>query len=144
MSDLYFGPELFSEFDRLHRRLSHAVGGHSPSQRFTQLGAFPPINVGTTDDSIEVVAFAPGIDPSKLEVTIDKGVLTIAGERKPFEAPADTKRHARERASGTFRRVVELSQHADPEKVQARYVDGCLLISIGKRESSKPRAITVH
>jgi len=35
-------------------------------------------------------------------------------------------------------------QHADPDKVQARYIDGCLAISIGKSEASKPRAIAVQ
>ncbi|CAM2153061.1 HSP20 family protein [Pararobbsia alpina] len=144
MSDLYFGTDLFDEFDRLHRRMSGAFGGFPTSLRSTQNGAFPHINVGTTDESIEVVAFAPGIDSSKLEVTIDKGLLTIAGERKQTDAPAEAKQYARERFNGTFRRVVELPQHADADKVDARYVDGVLRISIGKREVSKPRAITVH
>src|SRR4051812_35060375 len=53
-------------------------------------GTFPAIDIGTTPDTIEVVAFAPGIDPSRLEVVIDKGLLTISGERPsalPAEAP---------------------------------------------------------
>lgn len=52
--------------------------------------------------------------------------------------------YAQERFVGTFRRVVELPQGADPDKVQARYSNGCLSISVGKREASKPRAIAVQ
>jgi HSP20 family protein len=58
--------------------------------------------------------------------------------------PAGTRRYAQGRFGGAFRRVIELPQQADPDKVQARYVDGCLMISVGKRETSKPRAIAVQ
>ncbi len=110
----------------------------------------PYVNIGATDDSIEIVAFAPGLNAAELDVSIDKGLLTIAGERKPARPHAsgdigdDVRTYAQERFSGAFRRVIELPQNADPDKVQARYTDGCLSISVGKREASKPRAITVQ
>jgi HSP20 family protein len=144
MSDLYFSTDLFGELDRLQRQMSGLFGGASTSLRSSRFG-FPRINVGTTEDSIEIVAFAPGIDPSKLDVSIDKGLLTIAGERATAPASGEgVRQYAQERFGGAFRRVVELPQQADPDKVQARYVDGCLMISVGKREASKPRAIPVQ
>ncbi|TCG02977.1 heat-shock protein Hsp20, partial [Paraburkholderia steynii] len=97
--------------------------------------------------SIEIVAFAPGVDPKNLDVSIDKGLLTISGERgtaQPEAAGEDTRTYAQERFFGAFRRVIELPQHADPDKVTAQYINGCLTVSIGKRETSKPRAITVQ
>jgi HSP20 family protein len=92
------------------------------------------------------VAFAPGLDPSNLNVSNDKGLLTIAGERTTGgdQLPEGARQYAQERFTGSFRRVIELPQQADPDKVQARYIVGCLLISVGKRETSKPRAITVQ
>ena len=146
MSDLYFATDLFSQFDRLQQQMSALFGGFPSSIRSSRLSAFPQINIGTTDDSIEIVAFAPGIDPSQLEVSIDKGLLTIAGERKRVAPEADesTRQYAQERFTGSFRRVIELPQQADPDKVEARYTNGCLSISVGKRESSKPRAITIQ
>ncbi|HKR39078.1 MAG TPA: Hsp20/alpha crystallin family protein [Paraburkholderia sp.] len=146
MSDVYFGTDLFSELDRLQRQMSSLFGGHPSSLRSSRFGTFPHINIGTTDDSVEIVAFAQGVDPSKLDISVDKGLLTIAGERTTTQAqlPDGTRQYAQERFSGSFRRVVELPQQADPDKVQARYVDGCLLISVGKREASRPRAITVQ
>lgn len=89
--------------------------------------------------------FAPGIKTDQLEVSIDKGLLTISGERAQVqpEGEAEIRPYAQERFFGSFRRVIELPQSADPDKVQARYTNGCLSISVGKREASRPRAITV-
>jgi len=146
MSDVYFGTDLFSELDRLQRQMSSLFGGYPSSLRSSSFGTFPLINIGTTDDSVEIVAFAPGVDAAKLDISVDKGLLTIAGERTANQAqlPEGTRQYAKERFSGAFRRVIELPQQADPDRVQARYVDGCLLISVGKREASRPRAITVQ
>ena len=52
--------------------------------------------------------------------------------------------YAQERFSGSFRRVISLPDDADPAKVDARLNDGLLRISVSKRESSKPRQITVN
>ncbi|GJH17532.1 Hsp20/alpha crystallin family protein [Caballeronia novacaledonica] len=159
MSDVYFGTDFFADLERMQRQLSGLFDGLPSSLRSTSVGTFPRINVGSTDDSIEIVAFAPGIDPSQLDITVDKGMLSIAGRRAlpdgHEEAPdaasgatssfsGGTRQYARERFSGAFRRVIELPQQADPDKVHARYVDGCLLISVGKRETSKPRAIRIQ
>ncbi|MEM5340773.1 Hsp20/alpha crystallin family protein [Paraburkholderia azotifigens] len=146
MSDFYFGTDLFNELDRLQRHVSGVFGGGFPASiRSSRAGAFPRLNIATTEDAIEIVAFAPGIDLSKLDLSIDKGLLTIAGER-PAARPAEegTRAYAQERFNGTFRRVVELPQQADPDNVQARYTDGLLVIRVGRREASKPRAITVQ
>jgi HSP20 family protein len=109
-------------------------------------GSFPPINIGTTPETIEVVAFTPGIDPHALQLSIDKGLLILAGEREN-EVPAGGEGvsvYARERFGGSFRRVVSLPEDADPGRVKATYRDGFLRVSVGKRESSKPRRIEVH
>ncbi|WDR98150.1 Hsp20/alpha crystallin family protein [Burkholderia ambifaria] len=146
MSDLYFGTDLFSEFDRLQQQMAQLFGGFPSSIRASRFGTFPQVNIGATDDSIEIVAFAPGVEAGAFDVSIDKGLLTISGERKSSQPDTNSERrtYAQERFSGMFRRVIELPETADPDKVQARYENGCLSISIGKRESSRPRAITVQ
>jgi HSP20 family protein len=107
---------------------------------------FPVLNVGTTPTSVEVQALAPGLDPAKLEITVDRGLLILAGERRS-EVPASGERstvYAHERFSGSFRRVVSLPEDADPARVEATYRDGVLRISVAKRESSLPRRIEVN
>jgi HSP20 family protein len=139
--------DLFSELNRLQGVLDTVFG---PSERSSirALGGatFPVMNVGTTPDAVEIMAFAPGIDPSQLQITVDRGVLAIAGERKslvPEEGDA-TNVYAQERFTGTFRRVVNLPEEADPARVDAKYRDGVLRITVAKRESSKPRRIEVQ
>lgn len=144
MSDAFSVTDLFGELDRLQQQMASMLGDFPSSLRSLRWNTFPQVNIGTTDDTIEIVAFAPGLKPDEIEVSIDKSLLTINGERKAPENDAQTKVYSRERFAGKFRRVVELPQNADPDKVQARYANGCLCISVGKLESSKPRAITIQ
>jgi HSP20 family protein len=104
------------------------------------------LNVGHTPDTVEVQALAPGLDPSSIELTVDRGLLVIAGERAAA-LPAEGERatvHARERFTGRFRRVISLPEDADPAHVDASYRDGILRVTIAKRESSRPRRIEVN
>lgn len=146
MNDLFSGTNLFNEIDRLPQQMASLFGNLPASLRASRFGAFPAVNIGSTDDSIEIIAFAPGLNPAQIDVSIDNGLLTISGERqrmRPDHAD-DTRTYTQERFAGTFRRIIELQQYADPDKVQARYANGCLHVSIGKLEASKPRAITVQ
>jgi HSP20 family protein len=70
--------------------------------------------------------------------------LTLTGERVQPSLDANTKRYAQERFNGKFRRTVELPANIDSSKVDARYVDGCLRISIAKEEPTSPKAISIQ
>ncbi len=108
-------------------------------------GAFPAINVGSTADALEVIAFAPGIDPKKIEITVERGLLSLSGERRgeSSEGQKGTDTFAQERFTGPFRRVISLPDDADPARVEATFRDGVLRVTVAKRESSKPRQISV-
>lgn len=141
---------VLGEFERLRRELDDVfTGGGAPSSiRSAAPGAFPAINVGQTPTSVEVYAFAPGLDPAKIDVVIDRGVLTISGER-PSSLPrtgGDTKAsiYTHERASGAFKRAISLPDDVDASRVQASYRDGVLNVSIARREEAQPKRITVQ
>jgi HSP20 family protein len=139
--------DVFSELNRLQSVLDQVFRPSDRSSIRALTGAtFPVINVGTTADSIEVMALAPGLDPNSLQLTVDRGLLVIAGERRSDvpEAGDATSVYAQERFTGNFRRVISLPEDADPAKVDARYQDGILRVSVAKRESSKPRRIEVN
>jgi HSP20 family protein len=140
-----FPRDVFAELDRLQREMREAYD-LSPSIRGFGRGGFPALNVGGTPQSVEIFAFAPGLDPATVEVNLDRGVLTIAGER-PANLPAEGDKsavHINERFSGRFRRVVSLSDDVDPSGVSADYHDGVLHISARRRESAQPRRINVQ
>jgi HSP20 family protein len=140
-----FSRDLFADLDRLQREMQSAFD-FSPSIRGLGRGGYPALNVGTTPTAVEVFAFAPGMDPSTIEVNLDRGVLTIAGERKDALPASDEKTtlHINERLSGRFRRVVSLPDDIDPNGVSANYREGVLHVSVKRRESAQPRRITVQ
>jgi len=140
-----FPRDVFSELDRLQRELQQAFE-ISPSIRGFGRGGFPALNVGGTAETVEIYAFAPGLDPATVEVGLDRGVLTIAGERK-VDLPGDKEKstvHINERFAGRFRRVVSLPDDINPDSVSAAYRDGVLHVSIKRRESAMPRRITIQ
>ena len=140
-----FSGDLFAEVDRLQREMQQAFDTVSPSIRGFPRG-YPALNVGSTPASVEIYAFAPGIDPQAVEINLDRGVLTIDGERKAALPSADEKStvHLNERFTGRFRRVVSLPDDIDPAGVSADYRDGVLHVSVKRRESAQPRRIEVQ
>lgn len=140
--------DLFADFENFQDRLDELLGSRgSPSsiRAVGRAGAFPALNVGSWAEALEIYAFAPGIDPKSIEVSVEKGLLTLAGERKSSrpEGKENVNVYARERFAGPFRRVVSLPDDSDPERVEANYRDGVLKIVVHKRESAKPRQIAV-
>ena len=141
-----FPRNVLAELDRMQRDVRDAFD-LSPSIRGLGRGGFPALNVGGTPQSVEILAFAPGLDPRRSIVNLDRGVLTIAGERQsdlPEEDRGKVAVHINERFDGPFRRVISLSDDVDPNGVSAAYRDGVLHISAKRRESAQPRRITVQ
>ena len=138
----------FSGLDRLQHELESSFS--APSQpasiRSVAAGTYPAVNISTTPTSVEVCAFAPGIDATKVDITLDRGVLTLSGERRS-DLPEDSDEvsvYSRERLASTFRRAVNLPDDVDPNQVKATYRDGMLLVSVARNESVKPKRIVVQ
>jgi HSP20 family protein len=140
-----FNRDLFAELDRLQRDMQQAFDP-SPSIRGFGRGGYPALNVGSTPNAVEVYAFAPGLDPAKIEIDLERGVLTIAGERAPTLPAGDEKSavHIDERFAGRFRRVVSLPDDVDPNAVTATYRDGVLHVNVQRRAAAQPRRIEVQ
>ncbi len=144
---LNYPNSLFGQFERMRRDLDEIFGAPAlaSSIRSVSPGTLPAINVGHTTTSVEVYAFAPGLDPAKTEITLDRGVLRITGERRDLQAgEGKAQVYTRERSTGAFTRTVALSDDVDPDRVKASYRDGVLQVSIARRESAQPKRITVQ
>ncbi len=136
-----FPSDVFSELHRLQQ-----VFESNPSIRGFGHSTFPVMNIGNTPQSVELFAFIPGLDPAALDIKVERGVLTITGERKPSVPTQDEKTsvHINERFSGYFRRVINLPEDADPDAVNASYEDGVLRISVNRLKSAQPRRISIN
>ena len=141
----------FADFEQLQDRIDELLSGRSMTSSIRAVGragAFPALNVGTSADALEIYAFAPGIDPKSIDVSVEKGILAISGERPangnaPAAKGGERNVYASERFAGKFRRVIALPEDAEPSRVEATYRNGVLKVVVPKRESSKPRQIPV-
>ncbi len=105
--------------------------------------AFPPINMWQGSDVIALTAQLPGFDPEDVEISVQDATLTLSGESKPAEYPEDAVWHRNERRYGKFVRTIRLPYRVDPDKVEARLVNGILQIALHRPEQDKPRRIKI-
>ena len=103
----------------------------------------PRVDIKEEADRFLLYADIPGVDPQAIEVQMDKGLLTIKGERHA-EKVDETERYSRiERRHGIFHRRFALPDSADPDGITASGHNGVLTICIPKRPESTPRRIQV-
>jgi HSP20 family protein len=141
----YTTSDLLSELGRLQRQYQKFSNATSSIRGFGRT-EFPALNIGGTPESLEIYAFAPGLDPASIDVTVERGVLSLSGERKPgvLEDSKNRSVHINERFAGPFRRAISLSDDVDPTQVTAKYNDGILCISVKRRASAQRRQIEIQ
>ena len=102
-----------------------------------------PLDVVRHENDVTLRLDVPGIDPEQLEVTVDRGILTISGKRQE-ERTENDKFFVRERSMGTFTRRLRLPETLNAEAVEASYANGVLEVRIPVTEQAKPRKIEVR
>lgn len=103
----------------------------------------PAVNIMEKEDAILITADLPGMKGEDVEVSVDNGVLTIRGERKLEEATEGETYHRIERVYGVFERTFTLPNSVDPGKIEAKFTNGEMVVTLPKREESKPRSVKV-
>ena len=103
----------------------------------------PAVDIAEKDDHFLIEADVPGVEPKDIEVSMENGVLTLRGERES-EVKEEEEGYSRiERSRGSFYRRFSLPETADSENITAKSDKGVLRITIGKKETVKPKKITV-
>ena len=133
--------QLSREFERLFElQPSHGEDG---TQSATA-DWVPTVDIKEEENRFIVFADIPGVDPKDIEITMDKGVLTIRGERK-YEGKEEREGYKRmERARGSFYRRFALPDTADVDNVSAHGNNGVLQVVIPKQAAAQPRRISVN
>lgn len=104
----------------------------------------PRVDIKEEDNRFVIIADVPGVDPKDIEVSMDKGILSIRGERVS-ESKDESDRYTRvERSRGLFYRRFALPDSANPDGIKATGKHGVLEISIPKRPETTPRRITIE
>lgn len=131
------------------REISRAFGrlfdetGNDQSDVVTSEWA-PRVDIREEDQRFVIEADIPGVDPKDIEVNMDKGVLSLRGERKSEHAVDDGKYTRVERARGIFHRRFALPDSANPDGIRASGRNGVLEIDIPKRPEQTPRRIDIE
>jgi HSP20 family protein len=135
--------EPWSLVNRLQKDIDRLFG--APQTTATESGAWlPPVDIHEEESQFVLSVDLPGVDPKAVEITSDKGVLTIRGQRE------DTRREAREgyrrveRINGEFQRRFSLPESADVQSIQAKSSNGVLEVTIPKLAQVQPHRITVQ
>jgi len=127
-----FVQEFERQFDRLTRQAATQGGG-----------AVMPMDAIRRDDDVVLRFDLPGTDPDSIEVTVDRGVLSV-GARREEDYHEDDRIFVQERVMGTFTRRVYLSEHLDTEAIEATYTNGVLGVRIPVPDRAKPRKVEIH
>jgi HSP20 family protein len=133
--------------NRLHRQLDQAFNrttdtAATPSA--PSVSWIPRVDIYEEAERFVVLADVPGVEAKDIDITADKGVLTIRGERRVEKKEADKSGYERvERTSGSFLRRFTLPESANTESITAKQTNGVLEVSIPKHPQVQPRRISV-
>ncbi|MEE9161239.1 MAG: Hsp20/alpha crystallin family protein [Gammaproteobacteria bacterium] len=104
----------------------------------------PAVDIKEEENRFVIYADLPGVDPKDIEITMEKGVLTLKGERSE-ETKEEHEGYKRvERTRGSFYRRFSLPDTADAELIEAEGKNGVLEITLPKHEKVQPRKIAVR
>lgn len=110
----------------------------------TDVSYIPAVDVYEEKDRFVVKADLPGVDPNEIEVTAEKGVLTLRGERK-VEKRTDAEGYERlERVMGTFTRRFALPENVQADAIKAKFTHGVLEVSIPKQPEVAAKRVAVE
>ncbi len=104
----------------------------------------PRVDIREEADRFVILADVPGVDPQAIEIQMDKGVLSLKGERAVDAVGEDVRPTRSERGHGAFERRFALPDSADAEAITASGRHGVLRIDIPKRAETTPRRIQVQ
>ena len=137
--DMLLQGDMRQLFERFLHGDSHADGSSVVTSEWT-----PRVDIHEEAQRFVILADLPGVDPAAVEILMDKGILSIKGERT-IEPAAESERFSRtERRQGSFYRRFALPDSADAEGITAKGHNGVLEISIPKKPETTPRRIAIN
>jgi HSP20 family protein len=132
-------PRLQDEINRLFGNVNQS---DSSSATATWV---PAVDVHEYGDRFELYVDLPGVDPDKVDLTLENGVLTLSGQRAELASPKSEQPlyERSERGLGQFHRRFVLPNTVDSEKVNATGRNGVLTVTIPKQAKAMPRRIQI-
>ena len=124
--------------NRLHRELDQTFESAAREASWT-----PSVDIHEEAQRFVVSADLPGVKPADIEVTAEKGVLTLRGERQVEQRGVEGHYSRLERVSGKFVRTFTLPENVQTDAIKAQFKDGVLELTIPKVAKAEPRRIEI-
>ncbi|PYQ10844.1 MAG: heat-shock protein Hsp20 [Acidobacteria bacterium] len=134
--------DLQSRFSLLYNRLP-VKGEKGKEESLTPAEWMPPVDIVEDEKEYLIKAELPDVHREEVHVTVQDGLLSLAGERKFEKEEKGKKFHRVERVFGSFNRTFELPDDANSAKILAEFKDGVLKVHLPKSEGAKQRAVEV-
>lgn len=138
MSLIKWAP-FFSEFDDMDKMMGEML----PAVRGNQFGFTPAIDMYEDKDNVVVETQLGGIDPEKVDISIENNVLTIKGESEKKSEVEDKNYYRKEIRRGSFYRSIPLPTKVDGDKAMATNDEGILKVTIPKMPEVKAKTIKI-
>jgi HSP20 family protein len=141
----YRDPAALFGLQRLNRILDEALGAPAFSEQGSIITStlFAPTDVSEDDNALQITMELPGVRPEDVRLSLENNILTIRGEKRQELDENNERVHRFERVYGVFERTFALPNTVDPEKIEARFENGVLVVRIPKAERARPREIPV-
>lgn len=134
---------LLNELQRdLNRAFDSRLYGNNNGSSLSNADWSPTVDIHENADGYHLSVDLPGVTPEQIEVTADKGVLSIRGSRTTVHEDKDLKRS--ERFFGSFQRDFSMPENADLDRIEAKSNHGVLSIFVPKTAKVEPKRITVQ
>ena len=137
------------ELENMSQRLNGVLRGRSaPREDREEAMALadwvPMVDVVETDTEFLLHAELPGVEKKNVKLSIERGVLTLTGQREQDKESKGIRYHRVERAYGRFARSYTMPELVDEQKLTAEFLNGVLTVHLPKSEEAKPKSIEVR
>src|SRR5215469_71333 len=140
----------FREMEEMRNQFTRLLGDRLPlrrvggSEKLELTDWLPPVDIIEDTKEYTIKAELPGLTKENVKVSVENGVLEIAGECKEEKEEKDKKHHRIERCYGSFRRSFTLPEDSSGENVTADFKDGVLKVHLPKDQTAKPKSVEVN
>jgi len=134
----------WNELETMNNQLSRLLDGSRFEMARDADQWTPSVDIKETDEALLVQAELPGIEKKDVHLEVKDGILTLTGERRYEKDVKEENVHRIERAYGRFSRSFSLPRNVDAGNIEATMKSGVLEVRLPKRESAKPKSITIN
>ena len=131
------------EMDHLQHEMNRLFENSYP-QWSRSAPSFPVMNVWADEESVLITAELPGLGSNDIELNVLNDTLALSGNRTVEELPENAVLHRQERSFGKFSRSTKLPYNIDPDKVEAKFNNGVLEVTLPRSEADRPKKISIN